>query len=205
MAMDTLLIHLMMSGDLGMFSKNSPLEPHDRTIVNLEADWSLRFNDPRKFGKVFLLKDPGEVLEELGPEPLSETFTTEKLADSLKKHKRPLKSLLMDQKFLAGLGNIYTDEVLYRAKLHPLRRSDSLKGDEPHVLWHSIRETLKEGIRHNGSSIDWVYRGGEFQNHFQVYGREAEPCPACSYPIERILVGQRSTHFCPQCQSEVDV
>jgi formamidopyrimidine-DNA glycosylase len=202
---DTLLIHLMMSGDLGMFPKDTPLEPHDRTILELDSNWSLRFNDPRKFGRVFLLKDPGQVLDELGPEPLSGSFDSATLAEKLKKHRRPLKSLLLDQKFLAGLGNIYTDEALHRAKLHPLRPSDSLQGEEPSILWRSIRETLKEGIRHNGSSIDWVYRGGEFQNHFRVYGREAEACLTCGSPIMRILVGQRSTHFCPNCQPEVDV
>ena len=201
---DTLLIHLMMSGDLGMFTHPTLLEPHDRTIFELESGWSLRFNDPRKFGRVFLLKDPGEILGALGPEPLSEDFNAKLLAEKLKQHKRQVKTLLLDQAFLAGLGNIYTDEALHRASIHPLRRSDTIQTDEAELLWRSIRETLQEGIRHNGSSIDWVYRGGAFQNHFRVYGRENEACPNCGNKVRRILVGQRGTHFCPNCQPEVD-
>lgn len=201
---ETLLIHLMMSGDLGLFPSDSKLHPHDRTIFVLDSGWSMRFNDARKFGKVYLLKDPEQVLAELGPEPLSETFNTTELGNRIKMRKRPLKSLLLDQTFLAGIGNIYADEALHRAQLHPLRRSDSLGCEEIERLWFSIRETLNEGIRHNGASIDWVYRGGEFQNHFLVYGREGQACHDCDTPIQRILVLQRSTHYCPSCQPEVD-
>jgi formamidopyrimidine-DNA glycosylase len=118
----------------------------------------------------------------------------------LRNRKRQLKPLLLDQGFLAGLGNIYTDEALFLAKLHPLTLSNAISKKKADGLWLAIREVLEEGIRRNGASIDWVYRGGDFQNHFRVYGRTGEPCPICKTPVERITVGQRGTHFCPHCQ-----
>jgi formamidopyrimidine-DNA glycosylase len=107
---------------------------------------------------------------------------------------------LLNQSFLAGLGNIYTDEALHRAKLNPLAASDSVTPQQAEALHEAIHKVLREGIRRNGASFDWVYRGGEFQNYFQVYDRAGQPCPVCGTKIERILVGQRSTHFCPRCQ-----
>jgi formamidopyrimidine-DNA glycosylase len=199
---DTLLIHLMMSGDLGMLRAGEPLRPHDHTVFSLGSGWELRFNDPRKFGKVMLLERPEEILAGLGPEPLSERFTRAVLAERLAGRASRLKPLLMDQSFLAGLGNIYADEALHRARLHPLRRSANLQAGEVAALWRGIRGALRSGLRHNGASIDWVYRGGDFQNHFRAYGRTGEPCPVCGTPIQRIVVGQRSTHFCPGCQPE---
>ncbi|MCX6034993.1 MAG: DNA-formamidopyrimidine glycosylase, partial [Chloroflexi bacterium] len=135
-----------------------------------------------------------------GPEPLSEAFTADWLYSSLHIRRRQLKPLLLDQAFLAGLGNIYTDEALHLAKLHPLLLSDLVTKKQAKGLWQAIRKVLEEGIRRNGASIDWVYRGGDFQNHFRVYGRTGEPCPVCGTPIERTTVGQRGTHFCPKCQ-----
>jgi formamidopyrimidine-DNA glycosylase len=107
---------------------------------------------------------------------------------------------LLDQTFIAGLGNIYTDESLHLAKLHPLASSDSVTVSQAETLHQAICTVLKEGIRRNGASFDWVYRGGEYQNHFRVYDRAGKPCPVCGTNIERIIVGQRSTHFCPTCQ-----
>ena len=101
---------------------------------------------------------------------------------------------------MAGLGNIYTDEALHLARLHPLAVSDQITQEESARLLAAIREVLSEGIRRNGASIDWVYRGGDFQNHFRVYGRAGSPCPNCGTPIERLVVGQRGTHICPNCQ-----
>jgi formamidopyrimidine-DNA glycosylase len=120
----------------------------------------------------------------------------------LAERKRSLKPLLLDQTFIAGLGNIYTDEALHLARLHPLRRSDSLTPAEVRALWKGIRQALRSGIAHNGASIDWVYRGGGMQHHFRVYGRADEACFNCGTPIRRITVGQRGTHFCPHCQPE---
>jgi formamidopyrimidine-DNA glycosylase len=160
----------------------------------------LAFNNPRKFGRVWLLDDPGKVLGDLGPEPLDENFTAECFYQHLSRYKRQIKPLLIDQKFIAGLGNIYTDEALNLAKIHPLMLSNQLSFKQAELLLNSIRGVLKEGIRQNGASIDWVYQGGEFQNHFRVYQREGEPCPECKTPITRIVVGQRGTHLCTNCQ-----
>jgi formamidopyrimidine-DNA glycosylase len=114
--------------------------------------------------------------------------------------KRQLKPLLLDQSFIAGLGNIYTDEALHLARLHPLSLSNQLAPSQSETLLMAIRSVLEEGIRHNGASIDWVYRGGDFQNHFRAYQRTGQPCLVCGTPILRITLGQRGTHFCPTCQ-----
>jgi formamidopyrimidine-DNA glycosylase len=196
-----LLIHLKMSGDLVLVDgAASPADPYARTIFHFDDGSELRFHDTRKFGKVFYVPAVDDVTGALGPEPLEPGFTAARLGQMLQVRQRALKPLLLDQTFLAGLGNIYTDEALHRAGLHPLRRSDSLTVDEVRRLWRAIRQTLRDGLRHNGASIDWAYRGGGFQNHFRVYGREGEPCPNCGALIRRIVVGQRGTHYCPQCQ-----
>lgn len=198
----SLLIHLRMSGDL--LIKESTIKPakHDRLILHLlSADGSMSnlvFNDTRKFGRVWLTAHPEEVLGKLGPEPLSRGFTAAWLHTALHSKHRLLKPLLLDQTFIAGLGNIYTDESLHLAKLHPLASSDSVTASQAAALQEAICTVLKEGIRRNGASFDWVYRGGEY--HFQVYDRAGKPCPVCGTPIERMIVGQRSTHLCPNCQ-----
>jgi formamidopyrimidine-DNA glycosylase len=196
----TLAIHLRMSGDLVLRLAGAQASVHDRLILDFEAGSSLAFNDPRKFGRVWLLEDPASWFAGLGPEPLSEAFTPQVLYQRLQNHRRQLKPLLLDQAFLAGVGNIYADEALHLARLHPHTRSNALTMPQAERLWRSIREVLQEGIRRNGASIDWVYRGGEFQNHFRVYQRTEQPCLTCGTPIRRIVVGQRGTHYCPQCQ-----
>lgn len=195
-----LLLHLRMSGDLRVLASEAPLAKHDLTVFHLSGGVDLRFHDTRRFGRVWLVKDPHEVLAPLGPEPLEQAFSAEALGRRLREHHRLLKPLLLDQTFLAGLGNIYTDEALHRAGLHPLRLSHTLRPEECRRLWRGIRAALRAGLRHNGASIDWVYRGGDFQNHFRVYGRAGQPCPTCGTSIRRIQVGQRSTHYCPRCQ-----
>jgi formamidopyrimidine-DNA glycosylase len=195
-----LLIHLRMSGDLLVVLGGYQPALHDRLILHLSQDARLVFNDARKFGRVWLVRDPAEIFGRLGPEPLSPGFTPESLFASLRRRNRQLKPLLLDQTFIAGLGNIYVDEALHMARLHPLSPSGSVSKRQAERLWHSIREVLEEGIRRNGASIDWVYRGGDFQNHFRVYGRAGEPCLVCGTKIRRILVGQRGTHLCPHCQ-----
>ncbi len=198
----SLLIHLRMSGDLLIKKGKIKPEKHDRLILNLlsaEGDLShLVFNDTRKFGRVWLTANAEDVLGKLGPEPLSRAFTPRWLHTALHSRHRLLKPLLLDQTFLAGIGNIYADESLHLAKLHPLAASDSVTEQQAEALHRSICQVLKEGIRRNGASFDWVYRGGEY--HFRVYDRTGKPCPVCGTSIERILVGQRSTHFCPTCQ-----
>ncbi len=197
---DVLLIHLKMSGDLEMKPAGAPPDKHAHTIFQFDDGWELRFTDTRKFGKVFVAARAEDVTGALGPEPLDPAFTAGQFAARLAAKSRPLKPLLLDQTFLAGVGNIYADESLFLAGLHPLRRSDGLRPDEAHALWRAVRRALRAGLRHNGASIDWAYRGGGFQNHFHVYGRAGEPCHRCGTPIRRIVVGQRSTHFCPHCQ-----
>ena len=196
----SLLIHLRMSGDLSIRSSTIRPEPHDRLIIKLSGGTSLVFNDTRKFGRVWLTGNPEEVLGRLGPEPLGEDFTVQWLHTALHRKHRQLKPLLLDQSFLAGLGNIYTDEALHIARLHPLTLSDTLTEEQAQALHEAIHNVLDEGIRRNGASFDWVYRGGEFQNYFRVYDRKDQECPVCGTKIVRILVGQRSTHICPVCQ-----
>jgi formamidopyrimidine-DNA glycosylase len=189
-----------MSGDLFIKEKEAAPATHDRLRLFLSSDKILTFNDTRKFGRVWLTDDPASVIGDLGPEPLSEAFTPAWLYENLRKRHRQLKPLLLDQRFLAGLGNIYTDEALHAARLHPQATSDSVRRAQAERLHDAIRATLNEGIRHNGASIDWVYRGGEFQNYFRVYDRDGKPCPVCGTRIERLVVGQRGTHVCPKCQ-----
>lgn len=203
-----LLIHLRMSGDLRVekspdanIRKNAN-QPHDRCILKFEDGWRLAFNDARKFGRVWLVADADEILGHLGPEPFSKELTPLLFYEMLSARSRQLKSLLLDQTFLAGLGNIYTDEALHRAGLHPLMPTNRISKKQSEVLLASIREVLQEGIQRNGASIDWVYRGGDFQNHFFVYQRQGESCRKCGATIQRITVGQRGTHFCPVCQPE---
>lgn len=203
---DALLVHLRMSGDLRVEEAEPrtgklPLaRQHDRVEICFEGGVFLFFEDTRKFGRMWLVPQADEVLEVLGPEPFSPDLDASKFFEHLQKRKRQIKPLLMDQHFLAGMGNIYTDEALHLAGIHPLTLSNQLELSAAGRLLGAIREVLAEGIRQNGASIDWVYRGGSFQNNFRVYQRTGEKCPVCGQTIERILVGQRSTHFCPFCQ-----
>ncbi len=197
---DALIIHLRMSGDIVLRPAGTPAAKHDRVTWQLSGGLDMAFNDTRKFGRVWLFDDPAALFAGLGPEPLEDAFTPEGLYDALQTRSRQIKPLLLDQGFLAGVGNIYADESLHRARLHPLRIASSITPAEAAALHTHIRAVLEEGIARNGSSIDWVYRGGEFQHDFRVYGRDGEPCYNCGTPIRRIVVGQRGTHFCPTCQ-----
>jgi len=201
---DWMLIHLRMSGDVRVESRiNNPLLPHDKVVFNFTDDARMVFNDPRKFGRVWLVKDAHSVLERLGPEPLSPDLSASVFHQALLCHKRAIKPVLLDQGFVAGMGNIYTDEALHLARIHPLETASSLSSERAEELLAAIRSVLEEGIRRNGASIDWVYRGGDFQNYFRVYQRTGDACPVCETKIERIVVGQRGTHFCPACQPPV--
>ncbi len=200
LSVETLLIHLRMSGDLLIRRASEPIHKHDRLILHLSDGRYLAFSNMRKFGRVWLTPSPDDVLGKLGPEPLSKEFSAEMLFAMLQKHKRQIKPLLLDQTFLAGMGNIYTDEALHLAGIHPLSRADVIGQEQAEILWRSVRTVLEEGIKRNGTSIDWIYRGGEFQNYLKVYGRRDEACYKCGTVIEKISVGQRGTHFCPLCQ-----
>jgi formamidopyrimidine-DNA glycosylase len=202
---DTMLIHLKMSGRLDLVSEAKPQDPHARVVFHLDDGHELRFHDPRKFGRVHLVSDASEVVGRLGPEPLSDDFTPEILDRLLVRRKGRLKSLLLNQEFVAGLGNIYADEVLHRAGLHPLRPAGNLTLQERARLYAAIREVLGESIAVQGTTFEGANphitpRGepGDYQP--RVYNRTDQPCPACGTPIRRIVVGQRGTHFCPTCQ-----
>ena len=211
-----LFVHLRMSGDMLLKPGTPRAEKHDRLILRLSPAAreeggatgtgdsngiaSLIFNDTRKFGRVWLTDQAESVTGALGPEPLGREFTADVLHAKLHSRRRHLKPLLLDQTFVAGLGNIYTDEALHLARLHPLKASHTVSRPQAGRLHDAIQRVLGEGIRRNGASIDWVYRGGEFQNHFRVYDREGQPCPLCGTRIRRIVVGQRGTHICPRCQ-----
>jgi len=199
---DALLLHLRMSGDVWIEAPDEPVAPHHRLILYLEDGRRLVFNDARKFGRAWLVADPQEVVRTLGPEPFDPAFTASELYTRLQGTRRQLKPLLLDQAFLAGLGNIYTDEALHLAHLHPLLPANLVDEAQAARLWQAIRTVLDEGIRRNGASIDWVYRGGDFQNYFRAYQRTGQPCPDCGAPIQRLVVGQRGTHICPNCQTK---
>jgi formamidopyrimidine-DNA glycosylase len=201
-----LIAHLRMSGDMRMEKRIDangvplPKQPYDQVIVALDADWRMVLSSIRKFSRMWYVLDPQTVLGKLGPEPLGPNLNPQKLYTMLQAHHRQIKPLLMDQTFIAGLGNIYTDEVLFAARIHPLRRSNTLSKAEATALYEAMQSILTQGIEKLGSSLDWMYRGGEFQNYFKVHQREGEPCPGCGCTIKKITVGQRSTYFCPCCQ-----
>jgi formamidopyrimidine-DNA glycosylase len=200
---NALYVHLGMTGRLMIVTPDTPIEPHTHFVADLAAGTQLRFRDPRRFGGIFWLgreTSPGDT--RMGPEPL--TMTPAQLAAKLARTKRAVKNALMDQTVVAGLGNIYVDESLFAAGIHPLKRADRLKGDEIARLSRAIKVTLKRAIRHRGSTLrDYVDADGErgdFQDLHRVYARGGEPCRTCDAPLKRIVLGGRSTHFCPKCQ-----
>ena len=197
-----LLFHLRMSGDLRVEDQSAPVQIHDRLVLDFRDGLRLAFNDTRKFGRAWLVDDAQTVLAGLGPEPLEPTLTGLALYQRWHESSRAIKTLLLDQSILAGVGNIYSDEALFLARIHPLSPGKSLTVEESDRLLDAIRTVLEKGIVNNGASIDWVYRGGDFQNHFKVYQRTGEACESCGNPIQRLVIGQRSSHFCPICQQK---
>ena len=173
---------------------------HIRLAVDFDGGVRLVFVDPRKFGRVWLVKDPEEVVGGLGPEPLDPKLTAVEFHARLTAHRKLLKPLLLDQSFLAGLGNIYTDEALNLTRLHPCQPTQALPYSRAEELLNSIRIILNSAIERQGASFDWVYPGGNFQNYFRAYQQTGKPCQNCGQPITRTVVGQRGTHFCPNCQ-----
>lgn len=210
MALDAgwLLFHLKMSGRLRWGAADEPPGPHTRLTLDLDDGNRLRFDDPRKFGRAYLVDDPLQVTGRLGPEPLGDGFGLEDLRRLLSRRSGRLKPLLVNQEFVAGVGNIYADEVLHRARLHPLRRSSSLDPEEQARLYSALRHVLDQAIAGHGTTLDdggYVdSRGaaGQYQDQITVYGRTGKPCRCCGTPVERIVIGQRSAHFCPRCQPE---
>jgi formamidopyrimidine-DNA glycosylase len=202
---ETLIVHLKMTGHLFVTEADDPLDKHTHTVFNLASGQELRFRDTRKFGRVYLVQDPQEIFGKLGPEPLAASFTVNCLQQRLAGRTRALKPLLLDQSFIAGVGNIYADEALFYAGLHPQRRADSLTADEIKALHAAIQKVLQLGIEREGASISTYMKPdgskGSMQNAVAVYDRTGMPCYHCGNPIQRILLGGRSTHFCPHCQT----
>lgn len=202
---ETLIIHLRMTGHLSVVPGQTPLEKHTHTILGLANGKELRFRDTRKFGRVYLVRDPDDVLGKLGPEPLAPSFTVDVLAERLEGRSMRLKSLLLDQSFVAGVGNIYADEALYYAQLHPERAANTLSPADVSALHTAIQKVLRLGIEREGATLDRYRKPdgsfGSMQNAVAVFRRTDEPCYQCGTPIRKIVVGGRSTHFCPSCQS----
>ncbi len=196
------LVHLRMSGSFGwaMPGEISPTDGHVRAEWLLDDGRRLLFHDARKFGRIIYSRARAETLDHLGVEPLEASFTPSMLHQLLAARRRALKPLLLDQTVIAGLGNIYTDEALYRAGLHPLTSSDCVGEQAVRRLHGAIRAVLREGIRRNGTSIDWIYPSGQMQDYLRVYGRTGKPCRTCGQAIVALRVGQRGTHICPRCQ-----
>lgn len=197
--------HLRMTGRVLVEPAKAGTPDYGKVALALDDGHVLHFVDVRKFGRFVWRADAAEELGDLGPEPLGDEFTAAWFAEALHGRRRALKPLLLDQTFLAGLGNIYVDESLHRSGLHPLAVSDRVKPAQAQALHGEIRAVLAEAIEREGSSFDVFYRTpegnpGSYQDQFRVYGREGKPCRACGTTIQRMVVGQRGTHVCPRCQ-----
>ncbi|MGH7214049.1 MAG: bifunctional DNA-formamidopyrimidine glycosylase/DNA-(apurinic or apyrimidinic site) lyase [Tepidisphaeraceae bacterium] len=197
-------VHLGMSGRLTVEPTDAPARPHTHLRLDLSGGaGEIRFVDPRRFGGVWWLGRDHAPDDALGPEPLR--LRAGHLSKRLARTGRAIKNVLLDQTVVAGLGNIYVDESLFAAGIHPLRRADGLDPEEVRRLNRSIKTVLRRAIRHRGSTLrdyrDADGNAGGFQLLHRVYGRAGEPCRACESPIERIVLGGRSTHFCPRCQA----
>jgi formamidopyrimidine-DNA glycosylase len=206
-------IHLKMTGQLFVVDPATPADNHVHLTLSLADGREIRFRDIRKFGRIGVYRrDPatglparGEAPGVLaaGAEPLDDELTARRFGELLAKRRGRLKTLLMNQDFLAGVGNIYADEALWRSKLHPLRDARSLRPDDVRRLYKALRDVLAEAIERRGSSVDDYTApegDGSMQEHLQVYQRAGEPCERCGRRIRRFVVGGRSTHFCPSCQ-----
>jgi formamidopyrimidine-DNA glycosylase len=204
-----LLVHLRMTGNVEHPARGGlAADPYRRAVVRLDDGSEVAYRDVRRFGTWALL-EPGELddyfaARRLGGEPLERGFTTRALAQSLAGRRAPIKAALLDQRAAAGIGNIYADEALWRAKIHPLRPAGSLDPDEVARLRKAIRAALEMGIARQGATLrdyrDPEGRRGRMQDEFKVYGRVGEPCPRCGTPIEKTRAGGRGTWYCPHCQ-----
>ncbi len=196
----SLIIHLKMTGSLWL----KPPDRFARAIIHLDGGIKIYFRDPRKFGAMWLVKDKNIVVDKLGPEPLAADFTPEILTQRLSKHTAPIKALLCDQGLVVGIGNMYADEALFLAKIHPLRSGKSLSQQEIKRLHHAIQRVLLAAIKNKGASVDTYFRPdgqiGTAHFEFKVAHRGGESCPVCGTLLERIPVRNRGSYFCPNCQ-----
>lgn len=199
-----LVVHLKLSGALLLREPATPPDRFTHTILFLDNGFELRFSDLRKFGRLWLVPDEAEATGALGPEPFDEAFSLEYMAQRLGKRSIPIKSALLDQSFVAGIGNIYADEALFAARIHPARPANTLDMDTLHHLRDAVRMALLKALGNRGTSFS-DYRdpdGKEGRNQFAVavFRQTGKPCPRCGTTIQRIKLGGRSSHFCPSCQ-----
>lgn len=213
---ELLTMHLGMTGRFSIEGKGfevfahstSDNPKHDHVVFHMEDDVTITFNDPRRFGFMELYgvgeAEKSKRFSELGPEPLSNHFSSAHLNSVLQKKSSPIKAALLDQRIIAGLGNIYVCEALFRAGISPRRKSSTIVGKRAERLAPIVKDVIREAIEAGGSSIsDFAQTDGKlgyFQHSFLVYGREGEPCKTCEHPIERIAQSSRSTFFCGACQ-----
>jgi formamidopyrimidine-DNA glycosylase len=208
---DVLVTHFGMSGQFQRGNGRVALAPHTHVVLTFQQGGDLRFIDPRTFGEMFVTTgdELGKVkeLQHLAIDPLDQVFTWPTFQYLLAERATKMKPLLMDQKFIAGLGNIYSDEVLFAAGLRYDRMSDTLSSQEVRRLYRAIQETLQEAIKARGTTlddeayVDLFGKPGEFQSELKVYGREGLPCRRCRTPIQTVKIAGRTAYFCPQCQS----
>jgi formamidopyrimidine-DNA glycosylase len=200
------LVHLGMTGQLIVCDSREPLRTHDHIVIDLSDNRCLRYNDTRRFGLMAVgTADEIEALIALGVEPLSVKFSTPYLWDKVQRTQRTIKDVIMDQRVVAGVGNIYASELLFRAKVQPSRNAATLQLRETEQIVKATKAVLQEAIKHKGSSISDYLDGegqpGSFQKRFRVYDREGKPCRSCATPIQRATRGGRSSFFCPTCQT----
>ena len=203
-----LLVHLRMTGKFTLSNEKKMRSPHERVRLELDDGRFLIYEDQRKFGKWYLLSDPAAKFHELGLEPLSKEFTQHAFQEMLKKSSQQIKSFLLNQRHIAGIGNIYADEALWEAKIYPTRKANTLTPTQLRALYRAIPHVLRQGIAHMGTSLGSTQanyfsvsgrRGGN-QTQLNVFRRETMPCPRCHHAIVKIKVAQRGTHLCPNCQ-----
>jgi formamidopyrimidine-DNA glycosylase len=208
---DVLVVHFGMSGQFVRGNKRVPLPPHTHVVITFQQGGDLRFIDPRTFGEMFVTAadELGKVkeLQHIAIDPLDHVFTWNAFGGALAERAAKMKQLLMDQKFISGLGNIYSDEVLFAAGLRYDRLSDSLSSQEVRRLYRAMQEVLQDAIRFRGTTLDdeayldLFGKPGDFQNELKVYGRTGLPCRRCRTPIQAVKISGRNAYFCPQCQS----
>jgi formamidopyrimidine-DNA glycosylase len=208
---DALVTHFGMSGQFQRGNGRVVIEPHTHVVLTFQQGGDLRFIDPRTFGEMFVTSadELGKVkeLQHIAIDPLDQVFTWPSFQYLLAQRGAKMKQLLMDQKFISGLGNIYSDEVLFAAGLRYDRLSDTLSSQEVRRLYRAIQETVQDAIKMRGTTlddeayVDLFGKPGEYQGELKVYGREGEPCRRCRTPIRTVKVSQRTSYFCPQCQS----
>jgi len=199
-----LIIHLRMSGTLLLRKAGAAPDPYTRVIFKLDDSSQLRFCDVRKLGTIYLVEDEKSIIKDMGPEPLELAFTAKVLKQRLEKRTAPIKAVLCDQKVIAGIGNMYADEILHQVQIHPLKKAGDLNNTEINKIHAATIKVLKRAIENKGATVSNYTnasgQAGSAQDEFKVAHRFKQPCPSCGTEITRIKVRGRGTYFCPKCQ-----